>query len=272
MAGLPVMGTLPARRGRSQLDLLSRISLPQSFATTERLADGDVPRGRSLRRREPQGRQTDPRLREAPETPNRRRFGLPSLAIGGILSGLSVPTSGLDGAINKEVAMSRTTRRTPTFDAMEGRVLLASGMSDPAAQVHRAMAVHRPQTATGHFMLNGALVGIPFGRVGQDGIVVSSFPLSGRVQSMGKVTGSLLLTDPIIAPGKQPDLSNATLTLSNARGSVQLKTAASPSNRHVFIVTAGSGAYAAVYGSGTAIITYNQRMHEYQIALRSTIH
>jgi hypothetical protein len=172
----------------------------------------------------------------------------------------------MDGAINKEVAMPRTTRRSPTFEAMEGRVLLSSGMRDPAAQVHRSRA------STGHFMLNGALVGIPYGRVGQDGIVVSAFPLSGRAKSMGKVTGSLILTDPIIAPGRQPDLSNATLTLTNARGSVQIKTAASPSNRHVFVVTYGSGAYASVYGSGTATITYNRRMHEYKIALKSTVH
>jgi hypothetical protein len=161
--------------------------------------------------------------------------------------------------------MSRTTRRTPTFDAMEGRVLLSSGMRDPAAHVHRA------EFNVGHFKLNGTLVGIPYGTIGQDGIVVSAFPLSGRAKSMGKVTGSLSLTDPIIAPGRQPDLSNATLTLSNARGTVQIKTAESPSNRHVFIVTYGSGAYASVYGSGTAIITYNRRMHEYQIALRSVV-
>ncbi len=159
--------------------------------------------------------------------------------------------------------MSRTTRLTPTFDAMEGRVLLSSGMRDPAAQVHRSLA------STGRFKLNGALVGIPFGTVSQDGIVVSAFPLSGRAESMGKVTGSLVLTDNIITPGRQPDLGNATLTLSNARGSVQIKTAVSPSNRHVFIVTYGSGAYASVYGSGTAIITYNRRMHEYEITLRS---
>jgi hypothetical protein len=171
----------------------------------------------------------------------------------------------MDGAINKEVAMSRTTRRTPTFDAMEGRVLLSSGMKDPAAQVHRS------EFNLGHFKLNGTLVGIPFGTISQNGIVVSSFPLSGRAKSMGKVTGSLLLTDPVISPGQQPDLSNATLTLSNARGSVQIKTAESPSNRHVFIVTAGSGAYASVYGSGMAVIRYSRRMHEYQIALRSAI-
>jgi hypothetical protein len=178
----------------------------------------------------------------------------------------------LDGANNKEVAMSRTTRRTLSFDAMEGRVLLSSGMGHPAAVVHRAAAVHPAKPQVSHILLNGTLVGIPFGTVGQDGIVVTSFPLKGKTLSMGRVTASLALNDTVIAPGKQPDLSNATLTLSNARGSVQIKTAASPSTRYIFIVTSGTGAYASAYGSGTAIISYNRRMHEYQIALRSSTH
>jgi hypothetical protein len=161
--------------------------------------------------------------------------------------------------------MSRNTRRTPTFEAMEGRVLLSSGMKDPAALVNRS------EVSAAHFKLNGTLVGIPFGTVGPAGVAVSSFPLSGRLKSMRRVAGSLSLTEPIIAPGRQPDLSNATLTLSDARGAVQIKMAESPSNRHVFIVTAGSGAYASVYGSGTAVITYNRRMHEYQIALHSAV-
>jgi hypothetical protein len=171
----------------------------------------------------------------------------------------------LDGAINKEVAMSRTTRRTPTFETIEGRVLLSSGMRDPAAHVHRSLA------RTGHFMLNGAVVGIPLGTVGQGGIVVSAFPMAGRAKSMGKVTGSLQLIPDVIAPGALPNLDNATLTLANARGSVQLRMASSPSNRHVFVLTCGSGAYASVFGSGTAIMTYDRRLHEYRIALRSAI-
>jgi hypothetical protein len=160
--------------------------------------------------------------------------------------------------------MSRTTRRTLAFDAMEGRVLLSTGMADPAAVVHRARA------SVSHFLLNGTLRGIPFGTVGPDGINVSSFTLAGRAKSMGKVAGSLALTDPIIAPGEKPDLSNATLTLSNMRGGVQLKMAASPSNRYIFIVSSGSGAYASIFGSGTAVVSYNQRLHEYQVVLHSS--
>jgi hypothetical protein len=168
--------------------------------------------------------------------------------------------------------MSRTTRRTLAFDAMEGRVLLSSGMGHPGAVAHPAAVVHRAKAQVSHVVLNGTLMGIPFGTVNQDGIKVSSFALKGKTSSMGKVKASLVLTDTLIAPGKQPDLSNATLTLSNARGSVQLKTAASPSTRYVFIVTSGTGTYASAYGSGAAVISYNRRMHEYQIALRSSVH
>src|SRR5690242_753205 len=170
--------------------------------------------------------------------------------------------------------MSRTVRRALAFDAMEGRVLLSDGMGHPAAHAHRAaiVQVHRAKAAVSPILLKGTLVGIPFGTVTRDGIAVSSFPLKGKVPTMGRVTGSLLLTDTIIAPGRKPDLSNATLNISSRRGGVQLKTAAAPGNRYVFIVTGGSGAYASAYGSGTAVISYNQRMHEYQIVLRSSVH
>jgi hypothetical protein len=178
----------------------------------------------------------------------------------------------LDGANNKEVAMSRTTRRILAFDAMEGKVLLSSGLGHPAAVAQPAAAVHRAQAQLSHVLLNGTLAGIPFGTVSQGGVTVSSFTLKGKAQSMGKVTASLGLTDTLISPGKEPNLSNATLTLSNARGSVQIKMASSPSNRHIFIVTSGTGTYASAYGSGTAVISFNQRMHEYQITLRSSLH
>jgi hypothetical protein len=170
--------------------------------------------------------------------------------------------------------MSRTVRRTLAFDAMEDRVVLSSGMGHPTAAAHRAPIVqaHRARAALTHVMLNGVLVGIPFGTVSQAGIAVSSFPLKGKLQSTGRVSASLLLANKTIAPGRQPDLSNATLNLSGPRGSLQIKTAASPGTRYIFIVTGGSGAYASAYGSGIAAISYNQRMHEYQIVLRSSLH
>jgi len=165
-----------------------------------------------------------------------------------------------------EVSMSKTARRTLSFDSLEGKVLLSTGMADPAAAIHMARFKIK------RFLLNGTLKGIPFGSVQQDGIEVSSFYLNGGAQSMGKVGGSLDLADPLIAPGKLPDMSNATLNLANARGNVQLKMAASPSKRYIFVLTTGSGDYASAYGSGTAIISFNKRMHEYVVKLHSSFY
>ncbi len=160
----------------------------------------------------------------------------------------------------------RTRPRPPSFESLEGKILLSTGMADPAVVVHRARAkVQR-------FLLNGTLKGIPFGTIQQTGIEVTSFFVTGSPRSMGKVSGSLDLADPLIAPGKMPNLSNATLNLSNARGGVQLRMAASPSNRHVFVVTSGSGGYASAYGSGTAVISYNRRMHDYLVTLHSSVY
>ena len=158
--------------------------------------------------------------------------------------------------------MTKTVRRTLAFDSLEGKVLLSSGMADPAASVYRAQIRN--------LLLNGTLQGIPFGAIEQDGILVSSFSLTGTTKALGKVSGSLNLADPIISPGKEPELSNATLSLSNSRGSVQLTMAASPSNRYIFVVTGGSGNYSQGFGSGTAVISYNPRWHEYQISLHSS--
>ncbi len=166
--------------------------------------------------------------------------------------------------------MSKSARRTrtrpPGFESLEGKVLLSTGMADPAVAVHRA----RPEFQ--RFLLNGTLKGIPFGTIQQNGIEITSFFVTGNPRPLGKVSGSLDLADSLIAPGKLPNLSNATLNLSNARGSVQLKMAAAPSNRYIFVVTSGSGDYGSAYGSGTAVISYNRRMHDYLVKLHSSAH
>jgi hypothetical protein len=178
----------------------------------------------------------------------------------------------LGSTFNKEVPMSTTARRTrtrrPAFESLEGKVLLSTGMADPAWAVHRARERARPQ----HFLLNGTLKGIPFGTIQQAGIEITAFLLSGHARSMGPVTGSLNMADPLLVPGRMPDLSNAALNLADARGSVQLRMAASPSNRYIFVVTGGTGSYASVYGSGAAVVTYNRRFHEYLVTLHSSVY
>lgn len=168
--------------------------------------------------------------------------------------------------------MTRTVRRTPTFDAMEGRLLLSAGRPHAPHHPHRAAMFHRAEAQVTHIMLNGVVSGIPNGTVGQDGIHVSAFPMTGKVRTLNHVSASLALTDTVIAPGHQPDLSNATLTLADRKGSVQIKTAAGPSNRYIFIVTGGTGPFASAYGSGILAIRYNQGLHEYQIGIKSAKH
>src|SRR5262245_45959642 len=116
--------------------------------------------------------------------------------------------------------MSKTSRRTLGFDSLEGKVLLSTGLADPAATIHLAKVKR--------FLLNGVLHGLPFGTIRQNGFAVSSFPVLGKAQSMGQVSGSLELANPFIAQGKRPDLNGARLTLSNSKGSVQLMMASSP--------------------------------------------
>ena len=101
----------------------------------------------------------------------------------------------LESMFNKEVPMSTTARRTrrPAFESLEGKILLSTGMADPALAVHRAK-VQR-------FSLNGTLKGIPFGTIQQAGIFVTAFFVTGSPRSMGKVSGSLNLADPLLSPG-----------------------------------------------------------------------
>ena len=159
--------------------------------------------------------------------------------------------------------MSKARCRALEFDALEGKVLLSTGMADPAAVVQLARARR--------FLLNGAVFGLPYGTIENSGLAVSSFSISGRAGSMRRVSGSVSLANPFIAQGRLPDLSNATLSLSNQQGSVQLTMASSPSHRYIFVLTSGTGSYASLRGSGTAVIAFNRRMLEFEIVLRSSM-
>jgi hypothetical protein len=136
-------------------------------------------------------------------------------------------------------------------------------MADPAAAVHVAKVKR--------FLLNGALHGLPYGSIEQNGFVISSFSLVGKAQSMGKVSGSLDLANPFIAHGKLPNLSGARLTLFSQQGAVQLMMASSPSHRYVFVVTSGTGSYASVSGSGIAMISFKRRMLQFEVKLHSSV-
>src|SRR4051812_43776147 len=123
--------------------------------------------------------------------------------------------------------MSRTQRRTLAFESLEGKVLLSRGMI-PGAKAVPAI-VHRARATP--FLLDGSVAGLPYGAIHDRGIQVSSFNVVGRAKAMGRVNGSFHLANSLIPQGKMPDLSDATLTLSNSKGSVQLTMASSPSTR-----------------------------------------
>jgi hypothetical protein len=153
-------------------------------------------------------------------------------------------------AITKQLALG--------FDCLEGKVLLSSGMTDPAAAVHQA--------ALNRFHLNGKLHGIPSGTAVSDGFIVSSFQISGNIASMGAVKGAFFLKYSFIQTGKLPDLSKATLVLANQDGTVKLALNATGSHHYKFTIT---GLYTFASGKGSLTISGNHKSPEFEIKLQS---
>ena len=81
--------------------------------------------------------------------------------------------------------MARTRRHALEFDSLEGKLLLSTGMADPAATVHQQKAIR--------FHLNGMLSRTPIRHSRPNGFIDSSFPLNGHVASMGTVEGAFFL-------------------------------------------------------------------------------
>lgn len=99
---------------------------------------------------------------------------------------------------------------------------------------------------------------------------LSYFDTSGRLSTLGKVSGSFGPNEATNAPaGHLPNLSNLTLELSNHAGSVQLKLLPSSTNHYQFRVLGGTGSYAAAYGTGSLVITFRQNSNDYLLRLTS---
>jgi hypothetical protein len=160
-----------------------------------------------------------------------------------------------------EVPMLKTKRRTLQFDSLEDKILLSTGMADPAATVKR--------DAVKRILLNGALYGIPTGSTGPEGFSVSTFSVGGHTASMGNVSGSFNLADPVVPLGKRPNLGNASLTLTNRKGSVHLTIAPSKTNLYHFTITSGTDHYATAIGSGTLSISPTQGSINFAIIVHS---
>jgi hypothetical protein len=146
-----------------------------------------------------------------------------------------------------EVPMLKTKRCLPQFDCLEGKILLSTNMAEPAMLTHR--------DAVKRFVLNGSLTGLPNGSPGIEGYTESSFPVAGRLTSMGNANGSFTLGDAFIPTGKKPNLNNASLTLESSKGSIQLTIAQATKHRYNFTIVSGTKSYASVSGSGTMAIS-----------------
>ena len=158
--------------------------------------------------------------------------------------------------------MLKTKRRLLQFDSLEGKVLLSAGMANPAATKHHNTV--KP------FVMTGSLSGLPNGSPGVAGYTETSFPIAGHLASMGRVNGSFSLADPFIPIGKLPDLANASLTLKNSKGTVQLAIAQAKKHKYKFTVVSGTDSYAKASGAGTMAISSIQSNLDLVVKMQST--
>lgn len=158
--------------------------------------------------------------------------------------------------------MLKTRRHTPQFDVLEGKVLLSTGMADPA--------IARDGQVAKRVDLNGTLRGLPSGSTGTLGFTVTSFLVGGSVSKLGKVNGAVNLADKIIPFGMLPDLSSTALVLANQKGSVVLLISPSKTNRYRFSVVGGTGEDSGATGSGSLKISSGHNSFEFKITLHST--
>jgi hypothetical protein len=157
--------------------------------------------------------------------------------------------------------MANTRQRTLQFDSLEGKILLSTGMADPAATIYQHKA---PK-----FHLNGNLYGFPSGTSGPDGYNVTAFPIGGHVASMGNIGGSIYLSDTFVPIGKLPNLSKATLILFNQSGSVHLTLNASRSHHYRFTIISGTGDDTWASGSGRLTISSSHDSLDFKFKVQS---
>lgn len=156
--------------------------------------------------------------------------------------------------------MANTRRRTLQFDSLEGKVLLSTGMADPAATIYQHKA--------SRFRMNGNLSGLPYGTSGPDGYSVTMFPVEGHVASMGNVGGSFYLTHTFVPVGKLPNLSKATLILGNQNGTVRLTLNSSRGHHYRFTIESGTGTDTFASGTGKLTISSSHSL-DFKIELQS---
>jgi hypothetical protein len=158
--------------------------------------------------------------------------------------------------------MLKTKRHLPQFESLEDKLLLSTGMSNPAKAKHH--------DTVKRFVITGSLSGLPNGLPGVAGYTETSFPVTGHVTPMGTVHGSFSLADSFIPVGKMPNLTGASVTLENAKGNVQLAIAQTKKHDYKFTIISGTDDYASASGSGTMAIGSRRDTIDLVISLHST--
>lgn len=148
------------------------------------------------------------------------------------------------------------------FDCLEGKLLLSTGTADPAVTKHH--------DTIKRFVMTGSLSGLPNGSPGVAGYTETSFPVAGHLASMGSVNGSFSLADPFIPIGKLPNLTGASLTLENSKGTVRLAIAQAKKHKYKFTIVSATDSYAKVSGSGTVTISSIQSDLDLVVKMQST--
>ena len=159
--------------------------------------------------------------------------------------------------------MLKTTCRPLAFDSLEGKVLLSAATAQPAKAAH-----HHPAE---RFLLNGSLLGLPNGKPGVDGFTETSFPVTGRLASLGAVHGAFSLQDTFIPIGTKPNFSGASLTLENSKGSVQLSITQPKKHQYEFTIVSGTQAYTSESGSGTMVILSPRSSLDFVMTLHTQV-
>lgn len=159
--------------------------------------------------------------------------------------------------------MSQNRKGSPTFDALEGKLLLSTLSTTVAARkaaIAEVQAASATAAASKAFSLEGTLR-MPVNTLATfqlSGQNYGTFKLQGKLASVGQVKGQLVAA----LDANYQTMSTGAVTLSNGRGSVTLGLTPDPVDitSYAYKVTAGTGAFANATGSGklsTAGLTPN---------------
>ena len=171
--------------------------------------------------------------------------------------------------------MQRRRPHTIQFEALERKLLLSSAAADPAAAVHAAARSAKL------FLLNSKPYVFLTSRRSPRDPYGSGYQLElsfgGRKQKIGSMGESDMdehLVPKLLTGNELPDLGGATMTFSNAKGTVVLSIATSNASSYRFAITSATGKFAsAVGGTGSMTIGLNHpkppHSPQYILTLRS---